>query len=120
MKKNRRSKISVGVTASVMLYVLFTGHGLADDAETSESARNEYEEYCAACHGYDGIPNLPGAPNFSIGESLDKSEAELIESIAKGKGDIMPAWQDILSKDERVAILRYVRSMAGETVSEEN
>lgn len=120
MKKNRKNEISVGVMAGVMLCVLFAGHGFAEDAQTPENARNAYEEYCAACHGYDGIPNLPGVPNFSVGESLDKNEAELIESIAKGKGDIMPAWQDILSEDERVAILRYVRSIAGENMSDEN
>ena len=87
----------------------------AQEADEATMARDTYEEFCGACHGYDGVPLLPGAPAFFNGERLEKPDAELLRSISEGKGDIMPAWKDILSADERVDILRYVRSMAVKT-----
>ena len=89
-------------------------------ADSATLGRDTYEEFCGACHGYDGVPLLPGAPAFSKGERLEQSDTVLLKSISQGKGDLMPAWQDILSEDERVAILVYVRSMAAETASAEN
>ena len=85
----------------------------AQDADATTLGRDTYEEFCGACHGYDGVPLLPGAPAFSKGERLEKPDAELLRSIGEGKGDLMPPWKDILSAEERVAILRYVRGMAG-------
>ena len=85
----------------------------AQDADAAILGRDMYEEFCGACHGYDGVPLLPGAPAFSTGERLEKPDAELLRSISEGKGDLMPPWKDILSAEERVAILRYVRAMAG-------
>lgn len=111
IKSKRREKV-FGISAGIVVCIFLSGHGMTDEAPTPEIARDAFEEYCAACHGYDGIPNLPGAPNFSIGESMDKNDATLLKSIGEGKGDIMPPWKDTLSEAERAAILRYVRSMA--------
>lgn len=111
--RHKRTEVLVAVAAGIAASVFISVPGSADDGLTPEIARDAFEEYCAACHGYDGIPNLPGAPNFSIGESLDKNDATLLKSIGEGKGDIMPPWEDTFSEAERAAILRYVRSMVG-------
>ena len=120
MKNGNRGKIPVGVQVSVALCMFLLVSVMADEVQTTETGRNQYEEYCAACHGYDGIPFLPDVPNFSKGESLDQGDAKLLKSITEGKGDIMPPWQDTLNEEERAEILRYVRSIAGATGSEEN
>lgn len=87
----------------------------AEKIERITSARALFQENCAMCHGYDGVPLVAGAANFSIGERLDKSDAELLAIIAKGKND-MPPWQDILSEDDRAAALSYVRVLPGDLV----
>ncbi len=79
-----------------------------------------YEEFCGACHGYDGTALLPGAPSFSSGERLEQSDTVLLKSIRDGKGDLMPPWGDILSDEERIAILAYVRRIAAEAASRDN
>ena len=56
---------------------------------------------------------LPGAPSFANGERLEKADAELLQSIAEGKGEIMPSWSEVLSEEQRIAVLRYVRKLAG-------
>lgn len=89
-------------------------------AAAAAVGRDTYDEFCGACHGYDGVPLLPGAPAFSEGERLEQSDTVLLKSIRDGKGDLMPPWGDILSEEERVAILAYVRSIAAAAASGED
>jgi mono/diheme cytochrome c family protein len=89
-----------------------SGHALAGDTQTSDRGKEIYEEFCAACHGYDGVPILPGSPNFSTGERMDKTDAELLKTISDGKDDIMPPWKEVLSEQERKDVLHYIRSIA--------
>ena len=105
----------LGAVTLMLFWVISSNDIRAQDADAAALGRDTYEEFCGACHGYDGVPLLPGTPAFLKGERLEKPDAELLRSISEGKGDLMPPWKDILSADERVAILRYVRSMAVKT-----
>lgn len=96
----------------MLVPVIATNDTLADD-DSMALGMELYEEFCGACHGYDGTALLPGAPSFSNGERLEKTDAELLKSIMDGKGDIMPAWNDLLSDEECESVLHYVRSMDG-------
>ena len=87
----------------------------AEKLDRIAAARSLFQENCAMCHGYDGVPLVAGAANFSIGERLDKGDAELLAIIAKGKND-MPPWEDILGEEDRAAALSYVRVLAGDRV----
>lgn len=100
---------------SLLLWVLPCDDTNAQDDDTVALGREIFEEFCGACHGYDGVALLPGAPSFSNGERLEKTDAELLKSIKEGKGDIMPGWQDILSDDECESLLHFVRSMGEKT-----
>lgn len=83
-----------------------------------DQVRKLYHENCVMCHGEDGVPLVPGTPDFSKGEHLNKSDAELLKTIKEGK-DVMPPWKDALNESQRHDMLRYVRSIAGDKVFQE-
>lgn len=76
-----------------------------------------FSKSCVGCHGANGKGN-PGMAkvlgekglNLTSKDVTSKSDADLLKVIAKGQGK-MPA-QSKLSKDERKAVLSYVRSLA--------
>lgn len=113
-------RVTLGAITLVLLCVIFSNGTRAQDADAATQGRDLYEEFCGACHGYDGVSLLPGAPSFSSGERLERTDAELIKSILEGKGDIMPPWQGVLSDDECEEILHYVRSMIDQSELDEN
>lgn len=100
------------------LFLVDHSRAQVDDALTL--GRDTYDEFCGACHGYDGKPLLPGTPAFVNGERLEQSDTVLLKSIRDGKGDLMPSWGDVLTEDERIAILAYVRIIAAEAASAGN
>ena len=119
MRCMQNEKTVLGAIMLMFFWAIPCNDTCAQDADAATPGRDIYDEFCGACHGYDGVPLLPGAPSFSKGERMEKTDAELLKSISEGKSDIMPAWQDILSDDERMDILHYVRSMAGSKAPKE-
>ncbi len=124
-------KLLIGLFASLALMLSFPGPGAvfasgedgknkseevkSDEHEEGESKGEDiFEENCGECHGYDGVPILPEAPNFHDGERMDKSDDKLINSIAKGMGDIMPPWEEDLSKEQIAAVLAFIRTKISE------
>jgi cytochrome c5 len=113
------------VTVFLMLILSFlpvlrqTGGTLyAGDNKGAQKGKEIFHERCAVCHGVDGVSALPDTPEFAKGERLEKSDAELLETIKKGKG-IMPAWGDVLPAEDFKDVLSYVRVVAGNKVFDE-
>jgi mono/diheme cytochrome c family protein len=77
--------------------------------KTPSTAQSQYETYCAGCHGLNGIAEYVGSPSFAIGERLQKSNSQLLASIANGHS-VMPAWRGLLSAQERRLVLTYIRT----------
>ena len=69
-----------------------------------------YKAHCARCHGDEGQPNLPGAPDFSRGEGLAKSDAALMDAIRFGVGS-MPGFEGAVDKEELIDVLFYIRAL---------
>ena len=122
MAKTQQVKQLVFKRLAIALVLLScSASGMADAPVTPQDmallgeVRDLYQDNCAMCHGYDGIPMLPGTPNFFKGERFDKSDEELLESIAKGK-DMMPPWEDQLDEAQHQQLLDYVKGIAGEMV----
>ena len=90
-----------------------------EEMSAIEKGREIFHSRCAVCHGFDGVPELPEAPDFSKGERLDKTDAELIEAIKHGK-DIMPAWKDELTEEEIGQVLAYSRLILGDSIFQRN
>lgn len=69
-----------------------------------------YQKFCSGCHGFNGIAAYVHSPSFALGESLDKSDGQLMQSLLKGTGE-MPNWDDKLSLGELREALRFVRTL---------
>lgn len=81
-----------------------------EEASAAASGRVNYEKYCAGCHGLNGVARYVASPSFAIGERMDKSDEQLLDSIANGRS-IMPSWREKLGEEERREILAYVRTL---------
>lgn len=73
------------------------------------SAR-DYRTYCAGCHGFNGVSYYVNSPSFAFGERLDKSDADLYRSIAKGIG-VMPSWEMMLTAEQISGMVNFIRKL---------
>lgn len=69
-----------------------------------------FQEKCAACHGKNGTAVLPGAPSFSKGERMEKSDSSLKTSITNGL-NTMPPFKGALSDGQLGDLLAYIRTL---------
>lgn len=94
--------------------------GLALVAATPGRAQSDaakaYKANCVMCHSENGSGDTPAgkalkAKDLRTDETQKKSEAELTDAIAKGKGK-MPAFGSKLSPDTIRALVTYIRGLA--------
>ena len=86
---------------------LSTDAGVSIDA----AAVKLFDNNCAVCHGHDGrgAVRLPNLPDFSQTAFQDsRSESLLISSVANGRNS-MPAFGDVLSRNQIRGLVRFVR-----------
>ena len=78
----------------------------------AQSAADLYKSKCAACHGADGSKEMPamGVKPLTGSDVQKKSDAELTEVIAKGKGK-MPAFAGKITDDQIKSLVAYVRTL---------
>ncbi len=82
-------------------------------ATVAVDASKVFSTNCAACHGANrqGTPGL--APALTPQSLVAKSEAEIAETILKGKtGTAMMAWEGRLSQDEVKALATFLKNTA--------
>ena len=85
---------------------------LGDDQLTN--GKEVYDMNCWACHLDDGAGDI--GPNLAddYWKNTDGTAEGIFEVIVNGREDYgMPAWGDILTKDEIYAVTAYVRSLRG-------
>jgi cytochrome c oxidase cbb3-type subunit III len=87
--------------------------GLAHDAAGAARAKPKFA-ICAACHGAEGKGNPAlGAPNLTDSVWLyGSSEATLIETIEKGRANVMPAHKDFLGEQRSHILAAYVYGLS--------
>ena len=73
--------------------------------------RRNYRIHCAPCHGLDGIAALTYAPGFRSGVAV-LSDEYFLELMETG-GLMMPPWGYVLTQEERVDIVSFVRHLSG-------
>ncbi|QYX55302.1 cytochrome c [Roseovarius sp. SCSIO 43702] len=103
---------------------------LRDDPATLAQGREVYAEHCASCHGVDleGAPNwrvrnadgrLPAPPHDASGHTWHHDSAALFAITKHGVGAMigdpdyasdMPVYAGVLSDEEIVAVLSFIRS----------
>ena len=83
----------------------------------AKNAAPTYDAKCAMCHSKDGGGNTPMGKSMKVPDLRSKavqskSNAELADVIAKGKG-VMPAYGSQLSKQQINDLVAYVRHLGG-------
>jgi cytochrome c6 len=80
----------------------------------SPEIQSLYKAKCNACHGPDGtgtpIGKKIGARDFTMPEIMKMTDAQLIESISKGKNK-MPAFKDKLKESEIKDLVTYIHEL---------
>jgi mono/diheme cytochrome c family protein len=90
--------------------VVFYVWRLSTDADTLQLGKGIYEEDCASCHGEDGSGELLGSADFTDLRQMDGlAPRDLYLTVTQGRGS-MPAWQSLLTQDERWAVIDYLRT----------
>jgi len=91
------------------LIAAWASPAFADDAAAT------YKSKCAMCHGPDGKGTATGtkmgAHDFSSPEVKAESDAQLTETITKGKGK-MPPYAGKLKDTEIKDLVTYIRGLA--------
>ena len=80
-----------------------------------ERGHEAFGASCSYCHGENGAGGATGAPGLQ--GRTDLSAADLFETITNGRisgMNIMPAWGESLSEEQRWALVAYIRSLAGD------
>lgn len=89
--------------------------GQAEDSQAVARGAEVFAENCVDCHqtGGTGNPEL-GAPNLADSIWLYGGEREtVLETVAKGRGAIMPAWSHRLAPATIKQLAVYVHSLGG-------
>ena len=101
--------LAVGITISFPLAMI----GLYEaPAELGNHGATIYKVHCKRCHGGDGRGENISANFVEDRERMAKSDKELIISIREGlvgRIGYMPAWAGILTEEQIVAVLSYIR-----------
>jgi mono/diheme cytochrome c family protein len=85
--------------------------GLGQTANSSGAAA--YKANCVTCHAVDGHGSAVGkslhAPDLHSAQMQQQSDAQLMETIKNGKGN-MPPFGGSLTQDQIAAVVKYIRS----------
>lgn len=88
--------------------------------EALKEGEKLYRYACATCHGVLGDGRGPSAEpldpkprDLTTGEYImGGTDREIYQSISAGvPGSTMPAWRDLLSRDQRWGLVEYVKSL---------
>lgn len=101
----------------------------SDDPAIVSVGQNIYQENCASCHGVnlEGEPNwrsrkpsgrLPAPPHDETGHTWHHADKVLVDLTKYGPQFVagpdyqsdMPAFEDVISDDEIIAVLSYIKS----------
>jgi mono/diheme cytochrome c family protein len=92
--------------------VVFYIWRLSTSREMIEQGHEIFEENCITCHGENGDAELLGSANFTdLRQMDDLAPRDLYLVTTQGRGS-MPAWQSLLSQDERWAVIDYIRTFS--------
>jgi len=84
-------------------------------AQQAVDAPSLFAKTCASCHGAKGSPSPAmahsmGIPDFAGGALASIPDSVLKNTIADGKGRMMPSYKARLSAEQIAALVRYIRT----------
>lgn len=91
---------------------------LKDHATAIEAGKKIFAQQCATCHGNSGKGDGPAGkylgkklPDFSSETFAQQSDGEIFWKISNGNAP-MPAFQKMLSEEQRWQVISYIRTFA--------
>lgn len=105
MKRVSSQVILVALLACGLIAVC-TSPAAAQDAAAT------YKAKCAMCHGPDGKGGKMGTKDFASPEIQKETDAQLVETISKGKPPKMPSYEGKLKDTEIKDLVTYIRGLA--------
>ncbi len=101
-------------TLAIATFLGATG-SLGFGQSANNSAARTYKTNCVSCHGQDGRGSGVGkslhTADFHSAQVQQQSDVQLAAVVADGRGN-MPAFGTRLSKDQIVALVKYIRTLA--------
>lgn len=105
---------------SLIAYLRFLGNSKHSLMGDPVKGRELYQQYCQVCHGEEGdgtgimtkLMEIKPADHTNPNEMNRISNEELLNTILSGSGTFMPAWKDVLSREEVEALVSYVRLLS--------
>ena len=101
-------------SALISLLLIETGH--AESQGDAKPGKVIYVKNCIACHGQkgDGLGSRSSLPNFTDAKAMAaKTDQEFFDKISNGgKGTGMPAWNTVLTEQDRRHVLAYIRTFS--------
>lgn len=99
------------LSAVIACALLLTSSAFA----SAESGADIYKSNCTPCHGEAGDANTPAgkafkAASFSSPDIVKKTDADLLTFTKKGKGQ-MPPWDGVLTDDQLMKVITYIRTL---------
>ena len=99
------------------LVIAFTMAASPASGQGNTAGADVFKAKCATCHGQDGSGNTPVGKSLQVADLRSaavqsKSDAELIQSVTAGKGN-MPGFKGNITDDEIRAVVTFVRTFAG-------
>jgi len=91
-----------------------TSGSRVDELLKAQQGRGIFAQQCAACHGAEALGNtLLGAPNLTDDYWIyGGNQSFIVETLRKGRGGHMPAWQDRLSDVQLRILSLYVANLS--------
>jgi len=97
---------------SLMTLVALGVIALFNPSASAQDAAATYKAKCAMCHGADGKGGKMGTKDFASPEIQSQTDAQLIETITKGKPPKMPSYGGKVSDTDIKGLVAYIRTFA--------
>ena len=103
----------LALAAGLLIVVVLSASPVV--SQDSAAGAGVYKSKCNTCHGPDGGGTAVGkslqAADLRSAQVQSKSDAELIQTISDGKGN-MPSFKGTITDEEIHAVLAHVRTLA--------
>lgn len=104
---------ALALAAGLLMIVVLAASPVV--SQDSAAGAEVYKSKCNTCHGPDGGGTAVGkslqAADLRSAQVQSKSDAELIQTISDGKGN-MPGFKGTITDEEIHAVLAHVRTLA--------
>jgi cytochrome c6 len=111
----RRMQVKPLLRFSSLALLVVAAFAIGSASVAAQDAASTYKAKCVVCHGADGkgsnMGQKMGTHDFTSADVQKESDAQLTDTIAKGKGK-MPAYEGKLKDTEIKDLVAYIRTLA--------